>query len=268
MAAFAALKVIDTISKLMSAWSAVTKIATAVQTALNLVMSANPIALVIIAIAALIAIGVLLYKNWDKIKATAQVLWNKIKEVFTGIKDSISEKIDLIMTKVTDVFGKIKDIMTKPFETARDTIKTVIDKVKSFLNFNWEFPDLKMPHFKVSGSMNPLKWIDEGVPKLTVDWYAQGGIFSKPTIFNTPYGLKGVGDASSPEVVAPLNDLNEMISQGINRAIAPILMKTTDESKEIIVESNLYVDSEKMYSISQKGKAKHERRFQTASQTS
>lgn len=45
----------------------------------------SPIGLVVLAIAALIAIGVLLYKNWDKIKA-------KATEIFTGIKDFISRK--------------------------------------------------------------------------------------------------------------------------------------------------------------------------------
>lgn len=48
--------------------------------ALNLVMSANPIGLVIIGIAALIAIGVLLWKNWDKVKAA----WTGLQNWITG----------------------------------------------------------------------------------------------------------------------------------------------------------------------------------------
>jgi hypothetical protein len=63
--------------------------------------------------------------------------------------------------------------------------------------------------------MNPLKWLEEGTPKLNVEWYAKGGIFDKPTLFNTPYGLKGVGEAG-PEVVAPLSSLKEML--GLNNS--------------------------------------------------
>lgn len=270
LGAFLALQAISTVNALMTAWKTSTLAATLAQGGLNAVMMANPIAIVIAAIAALIAIGIALVMNWDKVKAKAQELWKKITEVFNGIKEGIGKALDAVKTKVTsifdsiksgvsekvntikttlintftsakdkvvgiftgigtsigekvnavkttisNVFGTVKDIMSKPFETARDTIKTVIDKVKGFLNFNWEFPKLKMPHFKVSGSMNPMKWIEEGVPKLSVDWYAKGGIFSKPTIFNTPYGMKGVGDAKSPEVVAPLDNLKEML--GINQ---------------------------------------------------
>ena len=43
-------------------------------------------------------------------------------------------------------------------------------------------------------------------PSIRVDWYAQGGIFDQPTLFATPYGFKGVGEAG-PEAVLPLDTL-------------------------------------------------------------
>jgi len=61
-----------------------------------------PITLIILAIAALIAIGVLLYNNWDKIGEFFSGLW-------TGIKDSFASAIDWIVAKftaVTDWIGK------------------------------------------------------------------------------------------------------------------------------------------------------------------
>lgn len=64
-------------------WSAVTKTVTAAQWLLNAALMANPIGLIIAAIAAVIAIGVLLYKNWDKVKAVAVSTWSTIKE-YTG----------------------------------------------------------------------------------------------------------------------------------------------------------------------------------------
>ena len=48
-----------------------------------------------------------------------------------------------------------------------------------------------MPTFSIQGSMNPLKWLEQGVPRLKVNWNAEGAIFDKPTIFNTPYGMQG-----------------------------------------------------------------------------
>ena len=70
--------------------------------------------------------------------------------------------------------------------------------MKNFLNFQWEFPKLKMPHFSISGSMNPMKWFDEGVPSISVEWYAKGGIFSNANVI-------GVGERGD-EAVVPLNN--------------------------------------------------------------
>lgn len=41
-------------------------------------------------------------------------------------------------------------------------------------------------------------------PKFSVAWHAKGGIFDRPTLFNTPGGLHGVGEAG-PEAILPLN---------------------------------------------------------------
>lgn len=87
------------------AHAAVTGILTIKQTLLNTAMMANPIGLIITGIGLLIGIGILLYKNWDKIKATAISLWETTKEKFAGIKDSIMSA----MQPVLDFFGKLKD---------------------------------------------------------------------------------------------------------------------------------------------------------------
>lgn len=59
--------------------------------------------------------------------------------------------------------------------------------------------------------MNPVKWLKEGVPKLSVNWNAEGGIFDEPTIFNTSKGLQGVGEAG-PEAIMPLSKLESMLN--------------------------------------------------------
>jgi phage-related minor tail protein len=235
---FTALKVISVISNLISAWSTVTKIATGIQTAFNLVMSGNPIALVILAITALIAAGVLLYKNWDKVKDAASKLWDGIKNTFDSIKK-----------KISDVMDGAKDIVSK-----------AIEKIKGFFSFEFKWPKLKLPHFSISGSMNPLKWLEEGTPKLKVDWYAKGAIFDKPTLFNTPYGLKGVGEAG-PEVVAPLRELVGMIDDAVSRAVAP-LFATNNSEQPLYVENTVYFGDDKVWSSAKRGKLKEERRYE------
>lgn len=128
----------------------------------------------ILGITAVIAVGALLIKNWDKIKETA----------------------------------------TKVFTAVKDTIKGAIDKVKSILDFRWEFPKPKLPHFSIQGkfSLSP-----PSVPRLAIDWYAKAMtdpiMFTSPTVIPTASGLKGFGDAGA-EVVLSADKLREIAGSG------------------------------------------------------
>ena len=189
-----AFKVITGAVALFTALTTVMGAVSAAGGVMNLVMAANPIGLVAIAIAALIAIGVLLWKNWDKITAKAGELWQGIK----------------------DTFGKIGSFIGDIMSGAWQTVKNAIDKIKGFFNFKWAFPKLKMPHFKVSGSINPLNWLKQGVPKIGVEWYAKGGIMNRPTAFGMNGNNVMAGGEAGSEAILPLNARNlGMIGQGI-----------------------------------------------------
>lgn len=74
----------------MLAWSGVCKAITAAQWLWNAALNANPIGLVIAAIAGLVAAGVALYKNWDTVKAKVKALWDTVKNFFGKIGETIS----------------------------------------------------------------------------------------------------------------------------------------------------------------------------------
>lgn len=67
----------------------------------------SPITIVILAIAALIAIGVLLYKNWDKIKEWALELWGKIKSTFQAGVDAVKGFLDNFKKFFEDIWNSI-----------------------------------------------------------------------------------------------------------------------------------------------------------------
>ena len=94
--------------------------ATVAQTGLNTAMAANPIGAVILAIEALIAVGVLLYKNWDTIKAGAQSLWNKFKDVSIRIGTAFS-----------GAFNKVKNAAKTALEWVGDKLSWLNDKIES-----------------------------------------------------------------------------------------------------------------------------------------
>lgn len=140
---------------------------------------------IIAIIAGVVAAGVLLYKNWDLIKAKAVAFKNAVIATFNQFK-----------ANVTATFNAIKTAIVTPIQNAIDKVKAIIQKIKGFfpISVGKIFSNIKLPHFKLTGDFS-LK--NKTVPKLSIDWYAQGGIFDSPTI-------AGIGEAG-PEAVVPLD---------------------------------------------------------------
>lgn len=223
---------IDSVKKSLLAFKTATEGQTVAQGLLNAVMNMNPFVKIAILIGALVTAGVMLYKNWDTVVAKAKalmgklgVIWDgikvKVSEVWDGVKSKISNVVNGIKNTVTNVFNGLKTTVTNiwngiklaimtPINAAKNVVRNAINSIKNMFNFKFKWPKLPMPHFSISGSMNPLKWLKEGVPKISVDWYAKGGIFSKPTLFDTASGIKGVGE-KGPEAVAPISKLQQML---------------------------------------------------------
>lgn len=98
-------KTVLTMTGVLGGQTAATGAATAAQTGLNAAMSANPVGAVILLIEGAIAVGVLLYKNWDTVKAKAGEVWTSIKTAFGGIRDSITGAFSAAKNKVAGFFS-------------------------------------------------------------------------------------------------------------------------------------------------------------------
>ena len=183
-----------------------------------------PIVGVVAAISAVIAIIVLCIKHWDDIKAVVIKVANSIAEKiedmktkavesFTNLKEGITSRIEAIKSSVAEKFNAIKEKMLKPIQSARDKVKEMIEKIRSFFNFTWSLPKLKMPHLKITGefSISPPK-----VPKFSVDWYARGGVFDKPTLFTSGGRLGGLGEAGA-EAIVPLENNTQWLDKIADR---------------------------------------------------
>nr|DAO48207.1 MAG TPA: tail tape measure protein [Caudoviricetes sp.] len=179
-----------------------------------------PYILIVAAIAAVIAIIVVCIKHWDEIKAKVVEVWDAIvekiknavesvKEWFSNLKQGISDKVEAIKTVVADKFNAVKEKILSPVRTAVEKVKDFIDKIKSFFKFEWSLPKLKMPHLKIQGefSLVPPK-----VPKFSIDWYARGGVFDKPTLFNGGGRIGGLGEAGA-EAIVPLENNTQWLDK-------------------------------------------------------
>lgn len=152
-----------------TAWNAICVIATGATKALSAAVAflTSPFGLVVVAIGAAIAIGVLLYKNWDKIKEVAGAVWSWIKDktvtfvndigtklrnlatkivtIWNNIKSSAHEKWTAIWSTIGNLVGKIRDGIVEKFTSAKnrvveifgsikDTIRNILNKVIGIIN--------------------------------------------------------------------------------------------------------------------------------------
>lgn len=146
--------------------------------------------------------------NFDSVKQKVSDLGSAAQEKFSSMQSHVSSAID----KVKSVLDSLK----QKFDDIKSHISSAIDWLKGCFNFDWKLPDIKLPHFSVSGSFS----LDPpSTPHFSVDWYAKamekGMILNSPTIFGAMGGrLLGAGEAG-PEAVVGTQSLQNMITNAV-----------------------------------------------------
>ena len=182
---------------------------------------------------------------------------NKVSSFFTSVSTFFSNGFNNLKSKATNGLNSIKEKFTSIFENVKTIVKNAIEKIKSFFDFNWSLPDLKMPHFSISGSfsLNP-----PSIPKISVDWYKKAMnepyILDDATIFGAANGkLLGGGEAGS-EMVVGTNKLMSMMRDAVGIGNNPITINiygaegqdVRELAKEVSREmQNLINDKERVY---------------------
>ena len=106
----------------------------------------------------------------------------KVAPVFQGMLDT-----------VTSIWQGIKSAIEDPIGAARDAVGGAIDAIRGFFNFEFHWPHIPLPHFSISGSINPLDWLSGGLPSISVDWYAKGGVVDGATLIGAgERGAEGI----------------------------------------------------------------------------
>lgn len=206
----------------------------------GILATAGPIVLII---GALVAAGILLYKNWDKIKAKAQEIWAHIKLVFTNLKNDIVTIWTAIKAFLVKVWEGVKALFRAAvqvvyfltigkFKLMWQVIKTIFNGIRNSVRTAWN--NIKTAITKpinaavtaVRNAINKIKSIINGahlsLPKFKLPhfritggklpWGIGGkGVapkinvdwYAKGGIFNSP-SIIGVGEAGS-EAVVPLD---------------------------------------------------------------
>lgn len=154
--------------------------------------------------------------SWSNAKTSVKTwfnnLWEDINISIDGFVINTKRKINNQFDNFKKLPGKIADNIAQGWNRATrglhdlfvQPFKDIVDAIKR--TFDFTLPRPKLPHIRVN-------WQEIGMgislPSFGIDWYKKGAIFTKPTMFNTPYGMKGVGEAG-PEAVLPIEKLSDI----------------------------------------------------------
>ena len=97
----------------------------------------SPITLVIAAIAALIAIGVLLYQNWDTVVEFAKTAWQGLCDFINGICQAIGEFFSGLWAKLQEIFEPIGQWFGEKFQEGWDGIVNIFSNLGSWFGDRW-----------------------------------------------------------------------------------------------------------------------------------
>lgn len=145
------------------------------------------------------------------IQGVAETVWPVVSGLVETAVNAIQfaiQSLQPIVDFVTGIFNGIKDAMEKPIQAARDIIKGAIDRIKSFFEFKIEWPHIPLPHFSISGSINPLDWFSQGLPQIGIEWYAKGGFVDGATLI-------GAGENGAEMILPKQGEMLEDFAEAI-----------------------------------------------------
>ena len=212
-------------------------------TALNL-----PVLAVVAAIGLAVAAGILIYKNWDKIKAKAAELGAKISEVWGNIKTGVSEAVANLVSAFQSNFPLLSAYLSgwwKSVSAAWENVKAIfaniIDFVQNVFAGNWSaawdnivaiFGNVfgmivNLAKAPINGVISAINWVLEKINSISVtipDWVP--GVGGKTLGFNIPTipalaaggiatapTLAQIGEGGEPEAVLPLSKLAALLDE-------------------------------------------------------
>lgn len=163
-----------------------------------------------LALGAIIAVGILVYKNWDTIKEKATAIWGAIKDWFDSVTKKIGEFFSRLWSGISDTFKSVGSWFKQKFTSASEGIKNAFSGIGNFFSGVWDGIKNTFSHV--------ADWFRD---KFSAAWKAVKDVFStggkvfdgiKDGILN---GLKSVVNA----LISGINKVIKLPFDGLNSAL-------------------------------------------------
>lgn len=216
------------------------------------------------------AVGGMLGMSYDEVQSTllavfdlADKFGDDVINWFTGIfsgdllGDVGSFFIDMyndftggfsdIFGQVTSFGAEVLSTFTDTFDNVKDTVSGAIDSLLDMFDFEWSLPEIKLPHFSVSGGEAPWGFGGQGsLPTVSIQWYKKAMntpyLLDSATIFGAANGQYLGGGEAGTEMIYSHDKLMDDIGSAIDsrlskiQIIAPIYIGG-EKIDEVVVKS-------------------------------
>jgi hypothetical protein len=163
---------------------------------------------------------------WSGITAFFSGIWSGISGAFsavgsffsnafqgavTGIQNAwagVTGFFSGIWTGISNAFAGVGSFFSNAFQGAVDGIHNVFSGIGDWFSGLFSNIHIPLPHFSINGkfSLDP-----PSIPTVGIDWYANGGILTSPTIFGAIGNTLLAGGEAGPEAVAPISELQKYL---------------------------------------------------------
>lgn len=171
------------------------------------------------------------------VKDIATIFLNVATQVVNAVStifNAVAPTFQSLLGTVTSVWQGIKSAIEDPITTAKEIVRGAIDAIKGFFDFKFEWPHIPLPHFSITGSVNPIDWITGGLPQIGISWYGSGGLVDGATLIGA--GERGT-ELVWPSYEPYLSQYAEAIARRIG-GVGNVYVGATAINDDAMIRSN------------------------------
>ena len=153
-------------------------------------------------------------------------LLGDVGSFFTDLWDDFSSGFSDVFDVVSGFGQDVWDSITGAFDNIKNTVSSGIDKLLEMFDFDWSLPQIKLPHFNISGGEAPWGFAGQGsFPKVEIEWYKKAMdapyLLDSATIFGAANGhYMGGGEAGSEMIYSHdklMSDIGAVVDSRLSK---------------------------------------------------